>query len=238
MKYRILNVIISVPVYLVLYLFTAIITLMTVILSTLNLRNPLKLVLRFWAKSLFFILGKKITIHGKEKIDPTKKYILLANHGSLFDIPAIMSFLPDVTWFGKEYLLKIPVFGKALRMTGYIPMKTANVKNTKIMLKQLVEKSVGGSIAIFPEGTRTTTGELQKFHRGFIYLMKASELDLLPVTLNGFFNLKPKTKTMINFFSRISIDVHKPLSFNTMDDKTDEEILEQVKQIILSKYKN
>lgn len=238
MKYRILNVIISVPVYLALYLFTSIVTLMTVILSTLNLRNPLKLVLRFWAKSLFFILGKKITIHGKENIDPTKKYILLANHGSLFDIPAIMYFLPDVTWFGKEYLLKIPVFGKALRMTGYIPMKTANVKNTKVMLKQLVEKSVGGSIAIFPEGTRTTTGELQKFHRGFIYLMKASELDLLPVTLNGFFDLKPKTKTMINFFSRISIDVHKPLSFNTMDDKTDEEILEQVKQIILSKYKN
>lgn len=235
MKYPVLNSIISIPVYLLLYVFTAVIVFFTLIIATLNLKKVLRIVLTFWARSLFFITGKKIRIKGKENYDRNKKYILLANHSSLFDIPAIMSFLPDVTWFGKEYLLKIPLFGKALRMTGYIPMKTANVRNTKVMLKQLVEKSDAGSIAIFPEGTRTEDGKILKFHRGFIYLMRASELDILPVTLNGFYNFKPKTRTSIDFFSNLDIIIHKPIDFKHLANKTDEEIIDKVSKEISSK---
>ncbi|MBK7096392.1 MAG: 1-acyl-sn-glycerol-3-phosphate acyltransferase [Saprospiraceae bacterium] len=238
MKYPILNSIISGPVYFLLYTFTALVVLFTLLLATLNLRKALRIVLNFWASSLFFISGKKIRLEGKENLVMNKKYILLANHSSLFDIPAIMSIIPDVTWFGKEYLTKIPIFGKALRMTGYIPMRTAIVKNTKVMLKQLVEKSDAGSIAIFPEGTRTEDGKLLKFHRGFIYLMRASELDILPVTLNGFYKLKPKTRTTIDFSSKISIIIHKPIDFQYLEPKNDEEILNEIRSVISSKYAN
>jgi 1-acyl-sn-glycerol-3-phosphate acyltransferase len=238
MKYPVLYRIISGPVYFLLYTFTALIVLLTLFLATLNLKKALRIVLNFWARSLFFISGKRIRIEGKENMSVNKKYILLANHGSLFDIPAIMSIIPDVTWFGKEYLLKVPIFGKALSMTGYIPMRTANIKNTKVMLKQLVEKSDAGSIAIFPEGTRTEDGELLKFHRGFIYLMRASELDILPVTLNGFYKLKPKTRTTIDFSSQISIIIHKPIDYQYLDSKNDEVILNEIKSVISSKYVN
>ncbi len=238
MKYPIIHGIISLPVYMILYIFTGVIVLITLVLAALNLKKSLRIVLNFWARSLFFLSGKKIHIEGKENIVINKKYILLANHSSLFDIPAIMSLIPDVTWFGREYLLKIPLFGRALRMTGYIPVKTANVRNTKAMLKQLVERSDAGSIAIFPEGTRTEDGNLLKFHRGFIYLMRASELDILPVTLNGFYNLKPKTRTAIDFFSKVSIYIHEPIGFKQLRHKTDEEISIEIKSIIASKYKN
>ncbi|MGE5357241.1 MAG: lysophospholipid acyltransferase family protein [Deltaproteobacteria bacterium] len=238
MKYPLFHSLISIPVYIILYIFTALIVILTLLLAGSELKKALRIVLNFWARSLFFIIGKKIHIEGKENILKKKKYILLANHGSLFDIPAIMSLIPDVTWFGKEYLLNIPFFGKALKMTGYIPMKTANVKNTKLMLKQLVEKSDAGTIAIFPEGTRTDDGKILKFHRGFIYLMRASELDVLPVTLNGFYRLKPKTRTAIDFSTKISVIIHKPLDFQYLEQKNDEEILDVVRSVISSKYLN
>ena len=66
--------------------------------------------MQFWAKSAFLIIGKKLHIEGKENIKKTGKYILIANHSSLFDIMAIISFFPGVSWFGHERLLKIPIF--------------------------------------------------------------------------------------------------------------------------------
>ena len=63
-----------------------------------------------WAKSVFLIMGKKLTVQGKENIDKNNKVHLVANHASLFDIVAITSFYPKVSWFGHERLAESPGF--------------------------------------------------------------------------------------------------------------------------------
>jgi 1-acyl-sn-glycerol-3-phosphate acyltransferase len=188
----------------------------------------------YWAKSVFLALGKKTRIQGKENLAKGGNYIIIANHTSLFDIVAIMSFYPGVTWFGREYLLKIPLLGFYLRNTGYIPMKTANFRNTKKMLEQLVQKSNGRALAIFPEGTRTMNGKINRFHRGFVHVAKASKLDILPVTLNGFYSLKPKNRFYIDFSSKISVVIHKPVKNEELIMKSDDEIINIVKEVIES----
>ncbi|HAN78250.1 MAG TPA: hypothetical protein DCQ31_11015 [Bacteroidales bacterium] len=234
MRYPIFFSLISIPVYLLLYVFTAIIVVFIMLFSIFSIRKLVRFASFFWGKFIFVLMLKKLKINGLENIDKNKKYILVANHASLFDIPAIMSFYPNVAWFGREYLLKIPLFGNALKQIGYIPMKTANVKNTKVMLQQLVQQSDSGTIAMFPEGTRTKNNQLQRFHRGFIQLMKTSELDILPVTLNGFFELKPKIRTAINFSAKLELTIHEPFSYNVLVEKSDEEIIGLVKSKIES----
>jgi 1-acyl-sn-glycerol-3-phosphate acyltransferase len=236
MKKNFIYSIVSVFAFALLYIFTAIIVILTLFCAAFNLKPFLRLILRFWGQFIFILVGKRLKIVGKENIEKNHKYILVANHSSLFDIPAIMSFYPNVSWFGREYLLKIPVFGKALKMTGYIPMKFANVKNTKQMLQQLIQKTDASTIAMFPEGTRTMTGKINRFHRGFIYLMKTAELDLLPVTLNGLYSLKPKTRMAIDFFAKTSLTVHKPLPYKELIELSDEQIIEKVKSLIESTY--
>jgi len=237
MKYSKLFNVISIPVFFVLYLFTAIVVLLVVIFSMAGVKSMVQLTTFYWGKLVFLLMFKKIHTKGFENIDKTKKYILVANHASLFDIPAIMSVYPNLAWFGREYLMKIPILGKALKMNGYIPMKKANVRNTKIMLQQLIQQAGSQTIAMFPEGTRTLNGNLQRFHRGFIHLMKASELDVLPITLNGFFSLKPKIRSSINFCAKLELIVHKPISFEHLWPKNDDEIIEIVKNEIESAYK-
>ena len=190
--------------------------------------------MRFWAKSAFLIIGKKLHVEGQENIKKDGKYILIANHSSLFDILAIISFLPGVSWFGHARLLKIPLFSQILKMTDYVPMNRANIKNTREMLDRLIEKSQGHTIAIFPEGTRTEDGKINDFFRGFIHVLRASEINVLPVTLNGFFVLKPKNRFYINFSSRISVIIHEPLAREELIKKTDTEIINIVKNIIES----
>ncbi len=228
--------IISFLLFVILYCYSAIIVLIILIFAWLYMKRAIGILSQFWAKSVFFIIGKRFTLHGKENINKECRYILVANHASLFDIVAIMSFYPGISWFGHERLLKIPVFGKILEMTDYVPFKEPTVKNTRHMLEQLVQKSKSQTVAIFPEGTRTLSGEINGFYKGFIYLFRSTQIAILPVTLNGFYKLKPKNRSYIDFDTKLNVVIHKPISNEKLMKLTDPEIIETVKAVIESAY--
>jgi len=228
--------ILTILVFGVLYAFTAVGLFFLFILTWMNAKKPVRILSGIWAKSVFFLMCKRLKIHGKENINKKEKYILLANHSSLFDIVAIESFYPSIAWFGHERLLKVPVFGKFLKMTDYVPFKEPTVTNTRHMLEQLMEKSRDKSVALFPEGTRTTSGKINSFYRGFIYLFRTREISILPVTLNGFYDFKPKNRFYINFNSKLNVVIHKPLNREELINKSDNEIIDTVKKVIESAY--
>jgi 1-acyl-sn-glycerol-3-phosphate acyltransferase len=229
--------IMSASVFGILYIYTAVVVVITLLLAFLNLKRPIHIISQIWAKSVFRIIGKKVRVTGIENIRKEDNYILVANHGSLFDIVAIMSIYPGVSWFGHERLLKVPLFGKLLKMNGYIAFKEPNFRNTKAMIEQLVIRSKDQTVAIFPEGTRTLDGKINEFYRGFIYLLRNTEVNILPVTLNGFYDLKPKNRSYINFDADLDIIIHEPIMRNELIVKTDFEITDIVKAVIESVYK-
>ena len=226
--------ILSVPVFLYLYSYTAVVVFLILIMAYLRCRRGIRLLMSFWAKTVFPIMGKKLHIEGKHHFNRGEKYILLANHASMFDIIAIMAFYPDVSWFGHERLLRIPLFKQMLIMTDYIPMKLNNVTNTRQMLSSLEEKAQHHTVAIFPEGTRTLDGKLNSFYRGFIHLLRASGHDILPVTLNGFYKLKPKNRFHINFGAKLGVVIHPPIESSTLMPASDKEIMDRVSRVIES----
>ncbi|HEM49339.1 MAG TPA: 1-acyl-sn-glycerol-3-phosphate acyltransferase [Caldithrix sp.] len=223
------NIILSIPVYGILYFLTAISVLAALFFALINNEFFVRKVVSIWANTLFFVMGKKLNIIGASHIQKGKRYILLVNHCSLFDIPAVLAFYPGVSWFGREYLLKIPLFGRLLKVTDYVSMKEAGITNTKKMLSNLVENSGKHTIAMFPEGTRTTTGQMNRFKKGFIYLMRAVNLDILPVTLNGLYQLKPKTHFYIDFSAKLHVVIHESIPVEDLIDKDDNEIIAIVK---------
>ncbi len=226
----------TVPLFGILYVYTAVGVFLVLILSWMDARKPVRFLSMVWAKSVFLIMFKRLRVTGKENINKKEKYILVANHASLFDIVAITSFYPEVSWFGHERLLKVPVFGRFLKMTDYVPFKEPTVTNTRHMLEQLLEKANNQSVALFPEGTRTTNGRINPFYRGFIYLFRSREIGILPVTLNGFYNFKPKTRFYINFGSKLEVIIHKPIPRDELIHKSDNEIVDKVKAVIESAY--
>jgi 1-acyl-sn-glycerol-3-phosphate acyltransferase len=231
-----INILLTIIVFGILYVYTAIGVFLVIILSWFNARRPVRFLSKIWAKSVFLIMCKKLHVTGKENIKKDEKYILLSNHASLFDIVAITSFYSEVSWFGHERLLKVPIFGQFLRLTDYVPFKEPTITNTRHMLEQLLEKAKNQSVAIFPEGTRTTSGKINPFYRGFIYLFRTRNIDILPVTLNGFYDLKPKNRFYINFGSRLDVVIHKPIPRNKLIYKSDREIIDTVKSVIESAY--
>jgi 1-acyl-sn-glycerol-3-phosphate acyltransferase len=226
------NIILSIPVYGALYLFTAISVVIALFFAYINNEFIVRKTMSLWANILFLIMGKKLNISGVNHIQKGKRYIILVNHCSLFDIPAVLAFYPEVSWFGREYLLNIPIFGRLLKVTDYVSMKEAGISNTKRMLNNLVQNSGKHTIAMFPEGTRTITGQINRFKKGFVYLMRAVKLDILPVTLNGLYQLKPKTHFYIDFGAKLSVVIHKPIPVEKLLDKDANEIISIVKSRI------
>lgn len=106
------------------------------------------------------------------------------------------------------------------------------------MLKSLEEKAKNRTVAIFPEGTRTLDGKLNSFYRGFIHLLRATENDILPVTLNGFYKLKPKNRFSIHFGARLELIVHPSLTGKKLARLPDHEIMNRVIEVIESENKD
>lgn len=234
MPNRKIHIILSAPVYLLLYSYTTVAVFFILIMAFLHFKKGIRILMGLWAKSIFPLMGKRIRIEGKENIKKGERYILLANHASMFDIMAIMAFYPDVSWFGHERLLRVPLFKQMLLMTDYIPMQLTNIKETRNMLESLEEKAKYRTVAIFPEGTRTLDGKLNPFYRGFIHLLKATENDILPVTLNGFYKLKPKNRFSIHFGAKLGVVIHPPLEGKKIALQTDKAIMNRVSDVIES----
>jgi len=234
MKRHVWYTALTVPAFGALYLLTFLAVITILLFVLLKLDRIVQVLIMYWAESVFWVLGKRLHVEGSDYLDKEKKFIVLANHASLFDIMAIMAFFPGVSWFGREYLLKIPVFGFLLKKMHYIPMQKADYRNTLRMVEQLVQNGDRRSIAIFPEGTRTTDGTINRFHKGFIYVLKTSKSDILPVTLNGFYQFKPKNRFYIDFSSPLQVIVHKPLTYEELSPQGDVEIIKRVKEVIES----
>ncbi|MBN2806680.1 MAG: 1-acyl-sn-glycerol-3-phosphate acyltransferase [Prolixibacteraceae bacterium] len=228
--------VLTIPVFGLLYVFTALTVLTLLLFASLNMERAVRAGINCWAQTVFLLIGKKLRISGMEHFDKNKKYVLIANHASLFDIMAIMAIHPGVSWFGHVRLMRIPVFRKLLRIINYIPVHKGSIRNTKEIVQQISEKSKGLTIAIFPEGTRTVDGNINSFYRGFVHVLRASEMELLPVTLNGFYHLKPKNRFYIKFNTKINVIIHKPIAPHEIHSKNDEEIIQTAREVIQSAY--
>ena len=119
-------------------------------------------------------------------------------------------------------------------MTDYVPLIMNTLSSTRNMLESLEEKAKYRTVAIFPEGTRTLDGKLNSFYRGFIHLLRATEHDILPVTLNGFYKLKPKNRFHIHFGSSLGVIIHPPMEGHELVPNSDSDIMKKISTVIES----
>jgi 1-acyl-sn-glycerol-3-phosphate acyltransferase len=115
-----------------------------------------------------------------------RAYVVVSNHASNAD-PFLLSHLPwDMRWIAKEELFRIPVVGWLLKASGDIAVRRGDVDSARRMLdeaKQTLER--GLSVMIFPEGTRSRDGKLQRFKDGAFKLAIEAQVPILPIAIEG-----------------------------------------------------
>ncbi|NDV60704.1 1-acyl-sn-glycerol-3-phosphate acyltransferase [Bacteroides sp. 519] len=123
----------------------------------------------------------------KEIINPTgenfrKPAIIIANHQSFIDILMLLSFSPRIVMITKKWVWESPVFGAIIRYVDFYYAGEGYELSVETLKKKVDD---GYSIVIFPEGTRTFTGKMKRFHKGAFYLSQVLKLDILPVLFYG-----------------------------------------------------
>lgn len=118
-----------------------------------------------------------------------KPAVIISNHQSHLDLAAIMMLTPNLVILTKDWVWHNPFYGIIIRYADYLPV--SDMEQMLPKLSALVEK--GYSVMVFPEGTRSPNCKIQRFHRGAFYLAEQLKLDILPVFIDGFGKVLPKT---------------------------------------------
>ena len=149
---------------------------------------------RNWGASIFRICGVRTRIEGLERLDPGVSYVVMANHRSLFDIPTLLTSLPfPFRMLAKASLFRVPFMGWYMSRVGYIPVEREDPRKARKSLQEAAERVASGlSVAIFPEGTRSTEGEVARFKRGGVNLAHAAGVPVVPVAIINSGRLLPR----------------------------------------------
>lgn len=116
-----------------------------------------------WARVGLATSWVTVHIHGREHVDPTQSYVVVANHLSLFDIWVLYGWLNmDLRWVAKKEVRYIPIIGICCVALGHVFVDRSNHSKAMASLQQARDRITNGtSILFFPEGTRSRTGELE-----------------------------------------------------------------------------
>ena len=115
---------------------------------------------RWWGRVICKLSGVSVRLEGLENLDPNATYVYAGNHASQFDIFAFQGYFPyDFRWMAKKELFRLPAFGRAMRIIGYIPVDRSNSREAMRSLDAAAARiAAGKSVLIFPEGTRPPGG--------------------------------------------------------------------------------
>jgi 1-acyl-sn-glycerol-3-phosphate acyltransferase len=149
---------------------------------------------RAWSRGILWTAGLRVRRSLETPLDATRPAIYMANHQSLFDIPLLFVTLPgQARMLAKHSLFRIPLFGWAIRLGGFISIDRKDRSRAKESFDAAVDRLRSGTSAlVFPEGTRSLDGRLAPFQRGGLLLALKSGLPIVPVGIEGTLGVQPK----------------------------------------------
>lgn len=167
---------------------------------------------RGWARSILFVAGISVRILHRERLDPAKSFVIAVNHESFCDILVLLASLPmQVRFLAKRSVFRVPVLGWSIAAAGFVPVDRGERGRSMATVDAALKRLRGGrSLVVFPEETRTRTGELLPFKQGAALLALRSGLRLLPLGIAGTLRILPRN-TLVFRSGPVVLSVGQPI---------------------------
>jgi len=182
------------------------------------------------------ILGIRVEVTGVDAVEENKSYIFMSNHLSFLDGPLLYSVIPQpIRVILKKEIFRIPFIGFGMKQVGFVPVDRKGIRGGKKSIDHAVRlmKEKGYSFLIFPEGTRSRNGKLQEFRRGGFFLALASQSAIVPISIQGTYELMPKGSFFVKK-GKIKVSFHPPVSVRGSHKEDLPVLLEKVRSVIRS----
>ena len=174
-------------------------------------RPPLLWRVLHWPFWIFCRVWLRVSVAGKEHLDPSRGGLMLINHQSYLDPLIVAVMLPrPVSFLARDNLFRIPILGWILRTTWVIPISREATRSGSI--RTAVERlDKGFLVGMFPEGTRSSGTSVKPLRPGFLAVARRTDQPIYPVGVSGTDRAMPRGAWFIRPF-RIQVVYGSPLS--------------------------
>lgn len=191
----------------------------------------------FWASQYVWLMPAwSLQVRGREKIPRNQPLVMVSNHQSLLDILVAFNLFVPFKWVSKIEIFKLPFIGWNMSLNRYIGLDRGNKESRKKMLHDCeLALQQGSSVYLFPEGTRSHTGELKAFKPGAFILAHKQQVAIQPIVINGTQDALPKKSLNFHGFHRITLEVLDPIPYADFAHLSVEETAVQVREQIAAR---
>jgi len=188
---------------------------------------------RLWSRTSLWMAGVRLVAAGQELVPRDQPVIYMSNHQGNFDIHALFRAIPyRFSWIAKEELFSVPIFGYSMRRAGYVPLDRSDGRQAlKSMERAAALIRQGRSVVIFPEGTRTSDGNLLPFKKGGFLLAGKAGVPIVPVTISGSRQVNPPNQIEL-YSGTITVRFGAPIPVTDESSRGREELLVKVRTAI------
>jgi 1-acyl-sn-glycerol-3-phosphate acyltransferase len=185
---------------------------------------------RLWARVGLRLGGVRLEVEGRGQLPAAGAVVYMPNHQSNIDILALFAGLPgQFRWLAKEELFRIPLFGLAMRRTGYIAVDRRDHKKALVSMNEAARRiAEGTSVVVFPEGTRSPDGHLLPFKKGGFQLALQAQVPIVPVAIHGSRAVVPKGSRRIHG-GTIRVAIFPPVPTAGLDASARDALMERVR---------
>jgi 1-acyl-sn-glycerol-3-phosphate acyltransferase len=174
------------------------------------------------------LCGVTFDVRGQpiDRSDPAGAAVVVANHSSPMDIPALLVAVPEIRFLAAQDLFRIPLLSSAMRALGTVPIDRRNPEHGRRQLEELVNRHNAGdssTIAIFPEGGIAPAGKRLPFKSGAFSLAIRTGSSIAPVALRGTDAVLPPGGRLAVHPGVVTVEWLEPVETTglTMDDRPD-----------------
>ena len=192
--------------------------------------------LSWWSKQLLSRAKVALQVTGVEYARGAGAFVVMSNHQSLYDIPALYQALPlRLRMVAKAELFRIPIWAQAMRAAGFVELdRSARDRAIQGLDRAKVVLAHGTSIWIAPEGTRSTDGSLGVFKLGGFHLAAGAGVRILPVTVAGTRAILPAKGARVTPGAHVQVIVHPPVDPADFAGEVPDQLVQTVRRAIAS----
>jgi 1-acyl-sn-glycerol-3-phosphate acyltransferase len=173
----------------------------------------------WWASQVVRRTGMDLRVEGREHLEGAETFVVMSNHQSHIDIPVLFAAVsPRLRMVTKKELFRVPIWGKAMRESGFIEIDRQNRDRAIESLRVAKETLRSGvHVWIAPEGTRSRDGVMLPFKKGGFMTALDSDTRILPVGVSGTRDVLPKGRAKARAGQRIAVVIGAPIDVSGKD---------------------